>query len=91
MIPLASGLIPFPGQMRREDHGKPPAARPTFFIWSLCDCGHHFSEVSSGTNLPLWIRSPRATDQQDEFLRRLSYAQKLGPRPGRMFAGRALN
>jgi hypothetical protein len=40
MIPLASDLLPFPGQMRREDHGEVrQPAKPTFFIWPL----HEFS------------------------------------------------
>jgi hypothetical protein len=26
------------------------SARPTFFIWSRCDCGHSFSKVSSDTS-----------------------------------------
>jgi hypothetical protein len=31
MIPLASDLLPFPGQMRREDHGEVrQSARPNF-------------------------------------------------------------
>src|SRR5215831_3160732 len=25
------------------------SAKPAFFIWSLCNCGHYFSEVSSST------------------------------------------
>ena len=43
MIPLAPDLLPFPGQMRREDHLK-SASPPDrlFFIWSHYHCGHHF-------------------------------------------------
>jgi hypothetical protein len=30
MIPLASDLVPFPGQMRREDHLKYPVCQTDF-------------------------------------------------------------
>ena len=51
MIPLASDLLPFPGQMRREDLLKVrQSARPAFFIRPRNDSGHCFLEVSRGTS-----------------------------------------
>src|SRR5215469_5663573 len=34
------------------------SARPTFFIWSHYDCGHHFWRLSRGMAGSLWIKSP---------------------------------
>jgi hypothetical protein len=51
MIPLASDLLPFPGQMRREDLFEVrQSARPTFFIRPHNNSGHYFLEVSRGTS-----------------------------------------
>src|SRR6516164_10543780 len=51
MIPLASDLLPFPGQMRREDLLKVrQSARPAFFIRPRNDSGHCFLKVSRGTS-----------------------------------------
>jgi hypothetical protein len=50
MIPLASDLLPFPGQIRREDLLEVQSARPASFIRPRSDSGHYFSEVSRGSS-----------------------------------------
>jgi hypothetical protein len=41
------------------------SARPTFFIWSHCDSGHSFSEVSRGTK-EFHVDKITARDRSDE-------------------------
>src|SRR6516165_12341708 len=54
------------------------SARPTFFIWSLCDSGHSFSEVSRGTKEFHVDKITRVTDQQKSAAFILSRCRNWG-------------
>src|SRR5262249_39586126 len=78
MTPLASDLLPFPGQMRREDHLK-SASLPNRLSSSgrSAIVGTISRKCPAARKSSMWIRSPRVT-----------HLQKPGRRPGGMYAGR---
>jgi hypothetical protein len=92
VIPLASDLLPFPGQMRREDHVKSASLPDRLSSSGRSVILGTVSQKCPAALTALWIRSPRVVaDQQDEFCGVYPRAQKLGPRSGRMYAGHGFN
>ena len=85
MIPLASDLLPFSGQMRREDHLK-SASLPD----RLSSSGSVEIVGTISRECPA-VRAASVDKITQIFAAFILSVAELGPRPGRMYAGRGLN